>query len=187
MLEVVNMRKVVLYIATSLDGYIAEENGSVSFLDEISSAFKNEQEDDYNTFYDTIDTIIMGNSTYVQIANELSPNEWYYKGKECYVYSNTINEVTENVKYTNLEPKKLIEQIGKDKEKKDIWIVGGGDIVKLFMKDNLIDDYYIYILPIILGRGISLFKSGIDKTNLNFKKASNIGELVKLEYSKKQK
>ena len=55
------------------------------------------------------------------------------------------------------------------------------------MKDNLIDDYYTYILPIILGRGISLFKSGIDKTNLNFKKASNIGELVKLDYSKKQK
>ncbi|AVD37827.1 TPA: hypothetical protein JD074_01285 [Clostridioides difficile] len=95
--------------------------------------------------------------------------------------------MTENVKYTNLEPKKLIEQIGREKDKKDIWIVGGGDIVKLFMKDNLIDDYYIYILPIILGRGISLFKSGIDKTNLNFKKASNIGELVKLEYSKKQK
>ncbi|HFL3546657.1 dihydrofolate reductase family protein [Clostridioides difficile] len=87
----------------------------------------------------------------------------------------------------NLKPKKLIEQIGKEKDKKDIWIVGGGDIVKLFMKDNLIDDYYIYILPIILWRGISLFKSGIDKTNLNFKKASNIGELVKLEYSKKQK
>lgn len=40
----------------------------------------------------------------------------------------------ENVKYTNLEPKKLIEQIGKKKDKKDIWIVGGGDIVKLFMK-----------------------------------------------------
>lgn len=88
------MRKVVLYIATSLDGYIAEENGSVSFLDEISSEFKNEQEDDYNTFYDTIDTIIMENSTYVQIANELSPNEWYYKGKECYIYSNTINGTT---------------------------------------------------------------------------------------------
>lgn len=179
------MRKVVLYISMSLDGYIAEENGSVSFLDEISSDFKNEQEEDYNTFYDTVDTIIMGNSTYTQVVNELSPNEWYYKGKECYVYSNTVSGITENVKYTNLEPKKLIEQIGKEKDKKDIWIVGEGDIVKLFMKENLIDDYYIYILPIILGRGIPLFKSSIDKTNLNFKKTSNIGELVKLEYSKK--
>ncbi len=179
------MRKVVLYISMSLDGYIAEENGSVSFLDEISSDFKHEQEEDYNTFYDTIDTIIMGNSTYTQVVNELSPNEWYYKGKECYVYSKTVSGITENVKYTNLEPKKLIEQIGKEKDKKDIWIVGGGDIVKLFMKENLIDDYYIYILPIILGRGIPLFKSSIDKTNLNFKKTSNIGELVKLEYSKK--
>ncbi|WP_131027040.1 dihydrofolate reductase family protein, partial [Clostridioides difficile] len=84
----------------------------------------------------------------------------------------------------NLEPKKLIEQIGKEKDKKDIWIVGGGDIVKLFMKDNLIDDYYIYILTIILGRGLSLFKYCIDKNNVNFQKVSHIGELIKLEYSK---
>ncbi|KPI49338.1 dihydrofolate reductase [Clostridioides difficile] len=177
------MRKVVLYIAMSLDGYIAEENGSVGFLDEIYPDFQ--QEEDYNTFYNTIDTIIMGNSTYTQIVNELSPTQWYYKGKECYVYSNTVNGTTENVKYTNLEPQKLIEQLGKENNKKDIWIVGGSDIVKLFMKDNLIDDYYIYIMPIILGKGIPLFKSGINKTNLNFKRLSNIGELVKLEYSKK--
>ncbi|MCC0673971.1 dihydrofolate reductase family protein [Clostridioides sp. ES-S-0145-01] len=59
-------------------------------------------------------------------------------------------------------------------------------MVELFTKDNLIDDYFVYVLPIILGRGIPLFKAGIQRTNLNLKKVSNIEQLVKLEYSKKQ-
>lgn len=177
------MRKVVLYIAMSLDGYIAEEDGSVAFLDEVAS---DSQQEDYNTFYNTIDTVIMGNSTYTQIVNELSPNEWFYKGKECYVYSKTTSGVTENVKYTNLDPKKLIEQIRAEKDGKDIWIIGGSEIVELFIKDNLIDDYFVYVLPTILGRGIPLFKTGIQRTNLNLKKVSNLEQLVKLEYSKKQ-
>ncbi len=60
--------------------------------------------------------------------------------------------------------------------------MGGGEIIRCFMRENLIDEYYIYVMPTLLGNGIPLFPAGFPKTNLKLKSCKNIGEIVELIY-----
>ena len=70
------MRKVILYIAMSLDGYIADQNGNVDWLNEYDSDENVEGTDSYSLFLDKVDTVIIGYNTYHQIVTELSPEQW---------------------------------------------------------------------------------------------------------------
>lgn len=87
-------RKLVLLIATSLDGYIATKDDSLDWL------FKVEGEGDngISEFYETVDTILMGRKTYDWIITHMT-EEFPYKNKECYVFSRQENEDTEDVKF----------------------------------------------------------------------------------------
>ncbi len=62
--------------------------------------------------------------------------------------------------------------------------MGGGEIIRCFMQENLIDEYYIYVMPTVLGNGIPLFPAGFPKTNLKLESCKNIGEIVELIYQK---
>ena len=77
------MRRVILYIAASLDGYIAGENGGVDWLDR--EAAPDDAGNGYEAFLREIDTIVMGYNTYRQVTEELSPGKWVYAGKKTYV------------------------------------------------------------------------------------------------------
>ena len=77
-------RKVIIYISMSLDGYIADKNGSVDWLAEQSST---QYDYGYSAFLKTIDTILMGKKTYDQIITELSAHTWPYAGKKCYFFT----------------------------------------------------------------------------------------------------
>ena len=74
------MRRVILYIAASLDGYIAGENGGIDWLDR--EAAPDEAGNGYEAFLREIDTIVMGYNTYRQVTEELSPGKWVYAGKK---------------------------------------------------------------------------------------------------------
>ncbi len=74
--EGVTVRKVVLYVAMSLDGYIARENGAVDWL---HSEDQEEEASSFDAFYDTVDTLIMGRKTFTQVVEELSPERWHMK------------------------------------------------------------------------------------------------------------
>lgn len=76
-------RIIILYIAISLDGYIAKSNGAVDWL--IGNGDDPNLDNGYDNFYSTIDTVVMGRITYEQVINELSPDIWVYEGKKCYV------------------------------------------------------------------------------------------------------
>jgi dihydrofolate reductase len=76
-------RKIVLYIATSLDGYIARRNGAVDWLN--GDGDKQKGNNGFASFYSTIYIVVMSRTTYKQVINELSPDLWVYEGKKCYV------------------------------------------------------------------------------------------------------
>lgn len=147
------MRKTVLYIAMSLDGYIASKDGGVEWLGGDGS--DNENEGSYSSFFDTIDTVVLGYKTYNQIRTELSPDVWMYADKTSYVITHKRIENRENILFCNnlsLLIKNLKKQNGKD-----IWICGGAEIVNELLELNLIDRFCITIIPTILGDGIRLF------------------------------
>jgi len=174
------MRKVIVFIATSLDGYIATEDDSLDWL------FKVEGEGDngYTEFYDTIDTIVLGRGTYDWIMDHEKDN-FPYKNKNCYVFSRTIHESNNNVKYVHGSIAEFIDSL-KGVEGKNIWIVGGGDLLTYFIKEDLIDEFIVTIAPVIIGNGIPLFNKQDTEIELELKSVRRFNQFVELHYIKKK-
>ena len=150
------MPLVILYIATSLDGFIADRDGGVGWLDDIHPS---EADGDYGyvEFYDSVGALIMGRATYDQV---LDFGAWPYPGKPTFVFtSNPPNGDHPNVEFVSGNPKAFVEGL-KARPEQDIWLVGGGKLIASFREQGLIDRYIITIIPVLLGEGIPLFAGG---------------------------
>lgn len=167
------MRKVILFIASSLDGYIARTSGSVDWL-------FTDQDYGYTDFLAGVDTILMGRRTYEQV---LSFGEYPYKDIQGYVFSKVrAGETDEHVTFISGDPAGFVEGL-KSSTGKDIWLVGGAAVIQLFMVHDLIDEFMIFVHPIILGKGIPLFHAPVPTRTLSFQncRAFDTG-LVRLTY-----
>lgn len=148
-------RKIILYIAAGLDGYIAGPNGEIDWL-------PIGQDYGYKEFVAGIDTLLMGRKTYELM---LTFGWWDYPGMKAYVFTRRPDrmEKDENVIFTADDPAGVVAEIRKTPGK-DIWLVGGGEVVKAFLDQGLIDEAVIAIVPIVLGDGIPLFPKGARRT-----------------------
>lgn len=173
------MGKVVLYIAMSLDGCIADENGGVAWLGGDGS--DNENMGSYPEFIKTVGTVILGYKTYRQIVTELSPDNWIYAGKKSYVITHNKLASTDAIIFTDSSVDKLIKQL-KSENEKNIWICGGASIVNQLISLNLIDEFCISIVPIILGRGIRLFDIQKCETKLKLISTHSYNGITDLVY-----
>lgn len=150
------MRKVSLFIAMSLDGYISDRNGGVDWLK--GQGNDDENIDVYSEFVKDIDTILMGWNTYHQIVTELSPNEWIYSDFITYVITHNDHASSEKIRFTSTNPVDLVERLRKENGK-DIWICGGANLVQQLVDKDLIDCYHITVIPTLLGSGVRLFEN----------------------------
>lgn len=177
------MRKVILYIAMSLDGYIADKDGGVSWLNGDGS--DSENEGSYSEFIETVDTVIMGYKTYHQVVTELSPNEWVYSGMKSYVITHKEMQSTDEIIFTDKPLESLMEEL-KEKNGKDIWICGGSSIVNQMIEFELIDEICVSVIPVILGEGIRLFDAHKKTTNLNLVSTRSYNGITDLRYEVKK-
>ncbi len=150
--------KKILYIAMSLDGYIATRSGDIDWLVEDPGY------DFYERFIENIGSIIMGRKTYEKILS--FDIDWPYGSIPCFVLtsSDEFND-TDIVSFTNSPVDELVDEISSRTEK-DIWILGGGVVVSEFLTSGLIDEIIIGIMPVLLGDGIPLFQEGSGETKL---------------------
>lgn len=176
------MRKIVLFIAMSLDGYIADIEGKVDWLAGQDNDV--EGDDSYADFVKSVDTVIMGWTTYHQIVTELSPEHWVYDNLQSYVITHRDCTPKSNITFVSENPCTLVNSL-KHKKGKDIWICGGADIVHQLMQNNLIDEYYISVIPTILGNGIRLFDAVDQKIDLRFVTSKSSNGIVELVYQKR--
>lgn len=100
----------------------------------------------------------MGWNTYHQIVTELLPEEWIYSDFTTYVITHNEHNSTEKIRFTDTNPVDLIKKLKKENGK-DIWICGGANLVGQLVNEDLIDCYYITVIPTLLGSGIRLFES----------------------------
>jgi len=152
------MRKVKLFIANSLDGYIARLDGSLDWLF---------TDDDYGTknFLESIDTAMMGRKTYdVTLSRGGIPDS--PKGIKYYVFSRSSKSNSDKkVQLVSGNVRSFVESL-RQAEGKDIWLMGGGELVESFLKEHLIDEILLTVHPVILGAGIPLFRGEHRQTDL---------------------
>ena len=175
------MKKISLFIAMSLDGYIADSKGGVDWL---AGQGNDNNIDSYSEFVKDIDTVIMGWNTYYQIAAELSPKEWVYNGFTTYVVTHNPKISSDKIHFTNKNPVELLNKL-REENGKGIWICGGANLIQQLVREDIIDCYYITIVPTILGSGIRLFGNADHEIKMRLLKTQSYNGMTDLIYIKR--
>lgn len=147
------MRKIKLYIAASIDGYIAGPTGDMDWLMDFPITSKDNY--GYDEFRPTVDTVIMGGRTYREIIT--MPIIWPYENMETYIVTHIPMDNNKGFHYITED---IVDTVARLKEDngKDIWLVGGGELTAMLMNAGLIDEMIITCIPATLGNGIRLFQ-----------------------------
>jgi len=168
------MRKIILNLAVSLDGFIAGPNGEYDWC--LTDA-------DYGMteFLQSVDCTLMGRKTFDILVEYGDP----FKHLTHHVFSRTVKESSiSNIRLISDDlltyTKNLKRQPGKN-----IWLFGGGEIIDPLVQENLVDEFILSVHPILLGDGISLFKKRDEKKSLKLIDTKSYPSgLVQLTYSK---
>jgi dihydrofolate reductase len=177
------MRKLSLFIATSLDGYIAKPNDDLSFL---KSVEKKGEDYGYAEFTANIDTIILGRKTYDSVLREIGASHYDNGERDVYVITRTAKQSVGRTKFYTESITDLIQRL-KSGDGKDIYCDGGAEIVNELINKDLIDEFIISIVPVLVGNGTRLFKDGRPEQELElvYSKTFDTG-LTQLKYKRKR-
>ena len=146
------MARIVGYIATSLDGFIATPDENLDWLTQQPDL--NLGEHDYRKFIETIRTVVMGRATYDWIARY--PGEWEYAGKRVIVVTSRPIDKPKGPLETRSDNPALIAEL-RALDDGDVWMLGGGKLQMAFMERGALDEIEIYVMSEIIGSGIPLF------------------------------
>lgn len=165
---------VILFIAASLDGYIAGPDDDLSWL-------FTDADYGFSNFFTGVDTLVMGRGTYDVVR---SFGEWPYAEKRTIVVSrsSTVQLDTPGTELYSRDLQGLIEQL-KEEECERVWLVGGGELVRSFLEQGLLDEISVSLHPILLGKGVPLFPGGFKRTLLMLKDTTTFdGGLIQINY-----
>ena len=169
-------RAVVLGLGISVDGYIARPDGAVDFLF---------MPKDYSMapFFKTIDAAILGRKTY-DVAQKMGGGFGSFK-LEYYVMSRTLPPGDrDGLVFTSESPAALVTRLRK-KKGKNIWLMGGGELARAFLIDDLVDELYLGMVPVLLGSGLPLFPPGFPQRNFALTENKTFSRgLISLKYQR---
>ena len=149
------MRKVIYYLAASLDGFIARNDGSVDWL---KMEDTEEAGDEFREFAASVDAVLYGRKTWEK-GLELDASGDSFKGFQNYVFSRTSRQSEiPNVTFVGDDPVVFVKKL-KEAEGKNIWLMGGGELAAVLLDAGLIDEIILNIQPVILGKGIPMFNN----------------------------
>jgi dihydrofolate reductase len=167
------MPKVVLFIATSLDGFIASPDGAVDWL-------FHDADYGYTDFMASLEAVAMGRKTWEQAKTfEAVP----FAGKRVFVFSRKLPPSNDDrIQHVHGDVESVVLGIRQGLEQ-DLWLVGGGALIGQFIAHRLIDEFRLFVHPIILGAGIPLFESHEQRSVLTFVGSQSFSSgLVELRY-----
>ena len=177
------MRKLSIFIATSVDGYIAKPNDDLSFLKLVE---KEGEDYGYAKFTETIDTLIIGRKTYDYVVREIGSSHYDNGDREVYIITRNPRPKVGRTNFYTGDPGDLVRQL-KSGEGKDIYCDGGAEVIHELLKQDLIDEMIISIVPILLGNGTRLFKDGRPEMSLEMVRIETFDTgLTQLHYRRKR-
>lgn len=172
------MTKYIVFIAISQDGFIADSNGSIDFLNKINVI----GDAGYTEFYKKIDSLIFGSKTYEVIKN-FNLVKWPYEGKKQWVLTQNVKKYKNHndIEFVNMKVNDLASKI----KNKNVWVMGGANVINQFIKNDLIDEMHISNANIKLHNGIKLFDSNSIYEKFKIIDTKKYGDITTIIYSKK--
>lgn len=180
-----DMTKVIVYIATSQDGYIADEKGSVDWLPQTEEQTGGEDYG-YHAFYDSIDAIAIGRKTYDQI---LGFGDWPYPGKISYIFSHFPKQTQrQDITFVSESIPDFMKALG-EKKVKNLWMVGGSELIEAFYDQGFVDEFIVTVFPKVLKAGIPFktLQNALKADELIREKSIDYGSGVYQEHYKLKK
>ncbi len=159
----VSMRKVKYSVGASLDGYIAGPDGSVDWLERVTRSIKGE---DFGMaeFFASIDTVLMGRKTY-EIAVKMGMGKGY-SGMKNIVFSRTLPPgKRDGVEFVAGDPGEFVARL-RQEPGKDIWLCGGGELAREFLKAKALDEITLGVVPVLVGAGRLTFSPEFPETDV---------------------
>jgi len=149
--------KASVFIASSLDGFIARENGSVDWLLNEDIPDKEKEDYGYHSFMESVDALLMGRNSYEMVLS--FGGDWHYGKKPVYVWSskklNIPDKISDTVKQLNGNVREVIQQLEAEGISKVY--VDGGKTIQTFISEGLLDEMIVTVIPILIGSGLPLF------------------------------
>lgn len=177
------MRTLSLFIAASLDGYIAKPNDDLSFLKLVE---KEGEDYGYAAFTAGIDTIILGRKTYDWVLREIGASHYDNGERKVYVITRTEKPSAGKTTFYTGDLSELVQRL-KNEQGKGIYCDGGAEIVNELLKSDLIDEFIISVIPILLGNGTRLFQDGRPEQQLELVNTKTFDTgLTQLHYRRKR-
>ena len=177
------MRTLSLFIAASLDGYIAKPDDDLSFLNVVE---KEGEDYGYAAFTSTIDTIILGRRTYDWVLGKIGPSHYDNGERNVYVITRTERPDIGKTKFYTGDLTELVRQL-KSESGKNIYCDGGAEIINELLKNDLIDEFIISVVPVLVGNGTRLFKDGRPEQQLELVNTKTFDTgLTQLHYRRKR-
>lgn len=173
--------KIILYIATSQDGFIADKKGGIGWLPHPKDAAELEVVG-YKELMARIDTILMGSRSYKQI---IEFGEWGWPDKKTYVFTSRLLESDKPyIRITHDSPVEFVSKLKACQMEQSIWLLGGSQLAKSFHKEGFIDEIILTIVPQVLGEGIPL---GLDLNDFRLVKEKFLADgLVQKKFLRKE-
>jgi dihydrofolate reductase len=179
--------KTQYYTATTLDGYIADENNSLDWLFEVD---REQGGDEFGRFFADVGAMAMGATTYEWILDHErlleDPDKWrgYYGETPSWVFTHrTLPPIPgADIRFVQGDAAPVHEEMSRAAAGKNIWIVGGGDLVGQFADKGLLDEILVSIAPVTLGQGAPLLPRRLTARDLELVEVSRDKQFARLTY-----
>jgi dihydrofolate reductase len=181
------MPRVIFNTATTLDGYLADDADSLGWLFAVPGA--DEAEGGFSGFLEGIGALVMGSTTYEGVVDHENlverPEKWFYASQHSFVLTSRALPIIEgaDVRFRSGDVSSLWDEIREAAGQKDIWLVGGGDLVGQFADAGLLDEIRVSVAPVTLGSGRPLLPRRLESDRLHLESARQAGQFAELVYS----
>lgn len=170
------MNKIILNLAMSLDGYIADEDGGYDWIvGDGDTALNTSLKWNFDQFLDSVDIVVMGYHCYEQKMHE------QFKNKQVIVATSKILEDEANIHFSN----DIVNTVNQLKQQGNVYLFGGGILVDAFLKEAIIEEFIVGIIPVLLGKGKKLFVDHYPMEQLQLKQYYVEDGIVIMHYIKK--
>lgn len=170
------MRRVKVFIPMTLDQYIATEQGNLNWLNQIEG-FRHHG---YGKLYHSIDTVVVSRAM-MEWLRDLPNITFPYAEKTCYVLSRQTQLEQPNTIAVQEDVETFLARL-KAQHGGDIWLIGGGQLIRSALDAKLVDEVIVTIAPLLLGSGIPLFTGVLNTQHLALKEVETFGQFVEIRY-----